>query len=120
MSNLVILIGALLTALGAYTYTGSATQSAMTLIPAMVGVVFIVLGLVARKDGARKHALHAASALALLGVLAGIGPLAMGGTDRFPPLMMQGTTGMAVLCAILFAVAVRYFLRARRERGALG
>lgn len=119
MPTVTITIGALLVALGAYAYTGSATRSAMTLIPAFFGIAFVLLGLLARRgDAMRRHAMHAAAALALVGVVAGIGPLAMGGTNRFPPLMIQATTGMMVLCAVLLALAVRSFITARRARRA--
>lgn len=118
MPTITVVFGALLVALGAYAYTGSATRSAMTLIPAMVGVVFIVLGLLARTPALKKHAMHATAALALVGALAGIGPLAMGGTTRFPPLMIQATTGMMLLCAALLALSVRSFIQARRARRA--
>ena len=114
MPTFVLSIGLLLIALGGYTYLGSATRSAMTLIPAMLGAALVVLGLLARKDGMRIHAMHGASVLALLGVIGGIGPLAMGGTSRFPPLMMQGTNGMMILSGVLLAVAVRSMIMARR------
>lgn len=116
MPNLTLLVGALLVALGAYAYTGSVSRSAMTLIPAMLGAVLVALGLLARRAALRRHAMHAAAALALVGVVGGIGPLAMGGTRRFPPLMMQATTGMLVLCAVLLVLAVRSFVQARRGR----
>ena len=117
MPTITLAIGALLVALGAYAYTGSVSRSAMTLIPAMFGAVFIVLGLLAgRGEAMRRHAMHAAAALALVGIVAGIGPLAMGGTNRFPALMIQATTGMLVLCAVLLALAVRSFIAARRAR----
>jgi len=114
MPTLVLSIGALLVALGGYTYFGSASRSAMTLIPAMLGVAIVVLGLLALQDGLRKHAMHGAAALSLLGVIGGIGPLAMGGTARFPPLMMQGTNGMMILSGILLVAAVRSMIMARR------
>ena len=117
MPNLTLLIGALLVALGAYAYGGSVSRSAMTLIPAMLGTALVGLGLLARRDALRRHAMHAAAALALLGVVGGIGPLAMGGARRFPPLMIQATTGMLVLCAVLLVLAVRSFVQARRARG---
>lgn len=116
MPTITAAFGALLVALGLYAYTGSATRSAMTLIPAFLGVAFVVLGLLARIPAMKRHAMHAGAALALLGALAGVGPLAMGGTTRFPPLMIQATTGMMLLCAILLALMVRSFVQARRAR----
>jgi hypothetical protein len=121
MPTLTLAIGALLVALGAYAYAGSATQSAMTLIPAFFGACFVACGLLARRgDAMRRHAMHVAAALALVGVVAGIGPLAMGGTKRFPPLMIQATTGLMVLCAVLLVFAVRSFIAARRARRTAG
>lgn len=116
MPNFVLLIGALLVALGTYSYTASVSGSAMTLIPAMVGAVLVILGLLARRESLKKHTMHGSAAIALLGVLGGIGPLAMGGSDRFPPLMIQATVGMMVLCGILLAASVASFRKARRER----
>jgi hypothetical protein len=118
MPTITAAVGALLVALGLYAYTGSVTRSPMTLIPAFVGGTFVLLGLLARTPAMKRHAMHAGAALALLGALAGIGPLAMGGTRRFPPLMIQATTGMMVLCAILLALMVRSFVQARRARRA--
>ena len=109
MPTITLAIGALLVALGGYAYTGSVSRSPMTLIPAIVGAVFVVLGLLARNPAMKKHAMHGTAAIALLGALAGIGPLAMGGTTRFPPLMIQATTGMMLLCAVLLALCVRSF-----------
>jgi hypothetical protein len=42
----------------------------------------------------------------------------MGGTRRFPPLMIYSTTAMSVLCAVFLAFAVRSFVAARRARAA--
>ncbi|MEM7540818.1 MAG: hypothetical protein AAF384_04440 [Pseudomonadota bacterium] len=114
MPNLVISIGVLLIALGGYSYFGSISRSTMTLIPGMLGAVIVVCGLLALKEHLRKHAMHGAAAFALLGVIGGIGPLAMGGTSRFPPLMIQATTGMMILSGLLLAVAVRSMIMARR------
>jgi hypothetical protein len=116
MPNLTFLVGALLLVLGGYAYTQSAVRSPMALIPAFLGAVFVVLAFLAGRDALRRHAMHAAAALALLGALAGIGPLAMGGTRRFPPLMLYSTTAMSVLCAIFLVFAVRSFIAARRAR----
>jgi hypothetical protein len=42
----------------------------------------------------------------------------MGGTRRFPPLMVYSTVAMSVLCAIFLVFAVRSFVAARRARTA--
>lgn len=118
MPNLTFLVGALLIVLGGYGYTQSTTRSPMALIPAVFGVLFLVLAFLAGRDNLRKHAMHAAAALALIGLLAGLGPIGMGGTGRFPALMVYSTTAMSVLCAIFLVFAVRSFIAARRARTA--
>lgn len=118
MPNLTFLVGALLIVLGGYGYTQSAAKSPMALIPAALGAVFVVLAFLAGRENLRKHAMHAAAALSLLGIVAGLGPLGMGGTRRFPPLMVYSTAAMSALCAIFLAFAVRSFVAARRARTA--
>ena len=118
MPNLTFFVCALLVVLGGYGYTQSATRSPMALIPAVLGVLFVVLAFLAGRDNLRKHAMHGAAALALIGVIAGLGPVGMGGTRRFPPLMVYSTVAMSVLCAIFLLFAVRSFIAARRARTA--
>ena len=118
MPNLTFFVGTLLVVLGGYAYTQSATRSPMALIPAVLGVLFVVLAFLAGRDNMRKHAMHGAAALSLVGLLAGLGPLGMGGTRRFPPLMVYSTVAMSVLCAIFLVFAVRSFVAARRARAA--
>jgi lysylphosphatidylglycerol synthetase-like protein (DUF2156 family) len=116
MPNLTFLVGALLVVLGGYAYTQSATRSPMALIPAALGLLFVVLAFLAGRESLRKHAMHGAAALALLGIVAGLGPLAMSRTREFPRLMLYSTTAMSVICAIFLAFAVRSFISARRAR----
>lgn len=118
MPNLTFLVGALLVVLGGYAYTGSATRSPMALIPALLGLAFIVLAFLAGRESLRKHAMHAAAALSLLGIVAGLGPVVMARTRPVPPLMVRTTATMAVLCAVFLFFAVRSFVAARRARTA--
>ena len=118
MPNLTFFVGSLLVVLGGYAYTQSATRSPMALIPAALGLLFVVLAFLAGREHLRKHAMHGAAALALVGVVAGLGPVGMGGTRRFPPLMVYSTVAMSVLCALFLVFAVRSFIAARRARAA--
>ena len=68
MPSLTRTIGFLLILLGVVGYVATGRASVTALIPAFVGAVFLVLALVARNADARRHAMHAAVALALLGV----------------------------------------------------
>lgn len=98
----------------------AAFRSPTALIPIGFGVLFLICGLVARKEPLRKHAMHAAAAVALLGFLPsapgllGIPALLAGEAARPAAVVLRSI--MAVLCLGFLAVAVRSFVAARRER----
>lgn len=122
MAKMTILFGVLLTILGLVTYfgaesLGASTRSVTALIPAFIGVPLIILGIVAQKPGARKHAMHAAAALALLGFLASFGRFVAVGaapTSVGPAALLI----MAILCGVFVALCVRSFIVARKAREA--
>ena len=116
MPNTTSVLGILLLVLGGWGYTQSATRSPMALIPSVLGVLFLALGIAAGRDEWRKHAMHAAAALALVGVVAGLGPVMMSRTRALPPLMVRSTGAMSVLCGLFLVLAVRSFIAARRAR----
>ena len=116
MPNLTSLLGILLIVLGGWGYTQSVTRSPMALTPAVLGVLFLALGIAGGREAWRKHAMHAAAALSLLGLLAGLGPAVM--MPNAPPVMRRETGALSVLCAVFLALAVRSFVAARRARAA--
>lgn len=112
--------GLILIVLGLASYFLTGRVSITALIPAFFGAVFVILALVARNESARKHAMHAAVALGLLGFL---------GTLRVVPLVLRGELtrpavlaqlAMMVLMAIYVALGVQSFKAARRARLAQG
>ncbi|MGH7457717.1 MAG: hypothetical protein ACREKN_01370 [Longimicrobiaceae bacterium] len=119
MPKLTLAFGALLIVLGLSAYFGTGGVSVTALIPAFFGALFILLGWLATRERLRKHAMHGAAALALLGVL---------GTARGVPaalaLLGGGTVerpGAAVTQAVMFLLSlvflllcVRSFVAARR------
>jgi hypothetical protein len=111
-------VGFLLILLGVSGYIGTGRASITALIPAIFGAIFLVLAMVARNPNARRHAMHAAVALALLGVL--------GTAPRIFAAISAGTAGrVATLAQIAMALAllvyvvfgVKSFIDARRARG---
>lgn len=122
MANFTIRIGAILTAVGLAGYVLTGAVSLTALIPAAVGVVLIVLGLVARRQpDLRKHVMHVAVVVALVGLAGSISgllalpsTLAAGGGVR-PAMVMRAA--MALLLLVYIAVAVKSFVDARRTRG---
>jgi hypothetical protein len=123
----VLAVGLALVILAVGSYVATGAQSMTALIPAIPGALFIALALIGmRGPGARKHAMHVAAALALLGVL-GTAPMSlprlfawMGGTTPERPAAVFSQAVMALLCLILLIVAIRSFIAARRAREAGG
>ncbi|GAB3286269.1 hypothetical protein [Pseudoclavibacter terrae] len=122
MPLLTILIGAALVVTGAVAYFVSDTGSLTALIPAAVGVLLVIAGLIARNPKLRKHAIHGALAVALLGALgslmnvAKLGDLIAGTAER--PGAIISSTIMLVLLVALITAGVRSFIAARRGRQA--
>jgi uncharacterized membrane protein (UPF0136 family) len=71
MPKITLIFAALLIVLGILGYVLTGSQHPTALIPTYFGIVFAILGLlVTFKPTTRKHAMHAAVTLALLGFLA--------------------------------------------------
>jgi hypothetical protein len=103
---------------GGYVLTGASSITA--LIPAFIGLPVIVLGLLAGREQWRRHAIHAALVLALLGLLgtlmnvAQLPALLTGGNVERPGAVVSSTL-TALCCAIYLGLGVRSFRSARRQ-----
>ena len=118
MPHLTIAIGAGLIIVGFAGYFGTGRASFTALIPAGFGLVLLVLGLVARSERLRKHMMHAAVIVAVLGLAGsarGVPALLrwLGGTNPERPMAVVAQIVMLLLCAIYVVFAVRSFIRAR-------
>jgi hypothetical protein len=119
MASHSIYTGVALIVLGIAGYFGSGAASVTALIPAFIGAVFLVLGLLARNEKLRKHSMHASMLVALLaiaGTFRGvIGVFAwLGGTPPERPLAVVAQMVTAVLCLLLLIGGIRSFIAARR------
>ncbi len=120
MPLLVIVIGTALLILGGAGYVATGMVSWTALIPAFFGLPLVVLGWVAQKPAWRKHGMHAAAGVALLGLLGSLRgvpdafTLMVGGeVDRPGAALSQAL--MAALCLVLVIVAIKSFIDARRR-----
>src|SRR3954468_5167312 len=117
-------IGVLLCGLGFVTYwfwaqLGGDKQSPTALIPAGFGAMMLLLGFGSlTKPAMRKHFMHAAVALALLGFLASAPMGVMGLIRKGAALGPVSQLIMAVLTGAYVALGVRSFIAARRAREA--
>ena len=117
MPSITIALGVTLVILGLAGYFLTGGVSLTALIPAAFGLVIAFAGLLARDERKRKHAMHGAVVVALLGFLGSVrGLLQIGGLfdgTAARPAAIVAQTVMAVLTLGYIAVAVRSFVRAR-------
>ncbi|MCS6866274.1 MAG: hypothetical protein RMJ56_09495 [Gemmataceae bacterium] len=119
-----VICGALLVLVGIVGYGTSEVQppSLTALIPAFFGVALIVCGLFAFNDKIRKHAMHLAAVIGLLGVVGGFMPLIrqINKGDGFDPFKKSAVAGelMILVCAVFVGLCVNSFIQARRARKA--
>jgi hypothetical protein len=90
--------------------------SGTALIPAYVGALLVVLGLLALKESLLKHAMHLAAMIGLLGLLAALWRLLT--TGKVQGVSGASLIGMTLLCAVFVALCVNSFIQARRRRRA--
>ncbi len=123
MPKLTINLGILLIILGIFSYYISGAASVTALIPAFFGIVFSALGfLAAKKESMRKHVMHAALLLAILGLGGSFGGLTStiaylaGGEspERFMAAVSQAI--MATLCILFLILGVKSFIDARKAK----
>jgi hypothetical protein len=118
-----IVVGLLLMALGVVGYTYTDRASVTALIPALLGVILVGLGVLARRENLRKHAMHLAMLLALVGMVASGWRAALGMTKQ----MSGGEQGnypaapyinlfIALTCAVFIILGIKSFVDARRRR----
>ncbi len=98
---------------------GNASLTA--LIPALFGVILVALGAAARaKEDLRKHLMHGALVIALLGFLATVSsflklPTLIDGTAQRPAAVVA-QFATAVVCLAFLILGIRSFIDARRNR----
>ena len=121
MPHISVIFGLLLIALGLGGYVGTGSEHPTALIPAGLGLVLALLGLAALKEGLRKHAMHLAAMVGLVGAVGGGTRLLLPvirGTTIEHPVAYACTSVMTVLCLIFVGLCVNSFVQARRRRAA--
>lgn len=113
MTTVTQIVGAVLIALGVIAYVATAFASVTALFPALLGLVLLVLGLVARRASAHQHAIHAALVVALLGALGSLQPI--GGLADAEAAAITSLVTILV-CVVYIALGVRSFVAARKAR----
>jgi hypothetical protein len=114
MGPVTIGFGIALVVLGFAGYFGTGAAHPTALIPAAFGLALLFLGLLALKEAFRKHAMHLAAVVGLLGFVGGLVRLIQKGVDLNPASVC--TLIMTLLCAGFVGLCVRSFVVARRRR----
>ena len=117
-----ILFGTLLTILGGIAYfspdmiAGGNPRQISAASPAFIGIPIILTGVaVMVKPALRKHAMHGAAILALIGTVGGLVPVILRKFNTAETAVIVGL-GMSVLSAVLLAMCVKSFIDARKAR----
>ena len=98
-------------------YFISESKSFTAFIPAGFGLLIAISGLIGVKEAARKHAMHVAALVGLLGILGGFG-MGVRKVMSEPGLAAYSQLFLGVVCLIFLIVCIRSFIAARRAREA--
>ncbi len=120
MPIITIIIGVLLSATGILGFISTGSQHPTALIPLVVGTLFEMMGALALKPTMRKHAMHAAAMVGVLGFLAAGGRLIVAMLKGTLPsgMALFSLLSMAILCGLFVVLCVNSFIQASRNRQA--
>ncbi len=122
MPVITIVFGVLLDLVGTTAWLSTGRHSITALIPAFLGTLLIVAGVLAyTKPGIRKHVMHFAATLGLLGFLGGVKgllqlPALLSGVEVVRPAAVIAQSITSVLALIFLALCVNSFVAARKNR----
>ncbi len=119
--TLLFAIDLILTGVVGYQVTGQ--QSPTALIPAAIGLLMLVCGVVSFKGNLRKHAMHGAAVIGLLGVVgtasafADLGTILEGKIDSLArPAASVSRLITAMICIHFVLICLWSFIEARMAR----
>lgn len=119
MPTTTIVSGVLLILIGIAGYIFSivdGNHSFTALIPAAFGFILVALGSAAKaKESARKHLMHAAVLVGLLGFIIPTGRLVSKYNDLSVSLAVMSQFLMALVCLFFVILSVQSFIRARQN-----
>ena len=123
MAKITIGLGLVLIVLGLGGYFGTGRESWTALIPALFGLPLVLLGLIALKEHLRKHAMHVAAVIGLLGFAGTVKglmklPVLLTGGELARPAAAAVQAAMAIVCLLFVLLCARSFIKTRRASAA--
>ena len=108
----------ILVGLAGYVYGIMEGKASITaLIPALFGIVIAILGAFAQsKESLRKHLMHGALLVALIGFIIPLGRVLSKGRDISLSAAVISQLAMALICLIFLIIGIQSFVNARRSR----
>ncbi|MEE8149069.1 MAG: hypothetical protein V3T75_01335 [candidate division Zixibacteria bacterium] len=118
-----IAYGIILISVGIIGYSVTGMVSITALIPAFLGIIILVCGILAQKESRRKLFMHIALVFGLLGLLGTASALPslftmLGGEEVTRPGAVIGKSVTAILSLIFLLIGVKSFIDARRNPAA--
>lgn len=118
--KLTYVAGGVLVVVGVISYIASGAVSLTALIPSGLGALLLIAAAVARNDAIRRHVMHVAMLIALIGIVATfsntlrLGEVFAGTTERPLAVIASAVTFLTLLVYLGFGIAS--FVQARRNR----
>ena len=95
------------------------SASVTALIPAFFGIVLLILGLLANaKESLRKHLMHVAVVISLIGFILPVGRLVSKMSSLSLSAAVISSIAMAVICLFHVILSIQSFINARRNENA--
>jgi hypothetical protein len=120
MPSTSIISGVLLILTGIMGYAFSifnGNTSLTALIPAAFGLLLVILGFLAKsRENLRKHLMHAAVLVGLLGFMIPTARLVSQGRNIEISLAVLSQAAMALICLFFVILSIQSFINARRNR----
>ena len=120
MPSTSIISGVLLILIGILGYVFSlidGNASVTALIPAAFGLLLVIFGLIAKSnENLRKHLMHAAVLVGLLGFLIPTIRLVSQASNIKVSLAVLSQAAMALICLFFVILSIQSFINARRNR----
>jgi phosphate/sulfate permease len=118
MARVGIVFGLLLCGVTVVGLVGTLVKSPTQFYPMMLGIPVLFCGVVALNPHRRKHAMHVASVVALVGAVVGSGCVVYGlfelaGGQEVNQYALSLVAAMSAICAVFVIICVASFIRAR-------